>query len=97
MQLWEEGKIDLEADVTVYLPEGFFTKLKYDEPITMINLMNHNAGFEDIVFEMCAENESSILSLEEALKLTEPNQIYKPGMQRVIHMTLSQWKKAYFI
>lgn len=79
MQLWEEGKIDLEADVTEYLPEGFFTKLKYDDSITMINLMNHNAGFEDTVIEMCADNESSILSLKEALKLTEPNQVNKPG------------------
>lgn len=79
MQLWEEGKINLEEDVNKYLPEGFFTKLKYDEPITMINLMNHNAGFEDSVFEMCAEDESKILSLEEALKVTEPHQVYKPG------------------
>ena len=79
MQLWEEGKIDFQVDVKEYLPEGFFTKLKYDNPITMINLMNHNAGFEDIVFEMCADNESGILSLEDALKVTEPNQVYEPG------------------
>ncbi len=44
MQLHEQGKLDLEADIQTYLPEGFLTKLKYDEPITMINLMNHNAG-----------------------------------------------------
>ena len=79
MQLWEEGLIDLEADVKEYLPEGFFTKLKYDEPITMLNLMNHNAGFEDAIFQMCAEDESKIISLEEALKIMEPYQINKPG------------------
>lgn len=27
MQLWEQGKIDLDNDVQQYLPEGFFTKL----------------------------------------------------------------------
>lgn len=79
MQLWEEGKIDLDADVKEYLPEGFFTKLKYEEPITMIHLMNHNAGFEDTIFQMCAENESEIIPLEEALQITEPYQINKPG------------------
>lgn len=90
MQLWEEEKIDLEADIKEYLPEGFFTKLKYDEPITMINLMNHNAGFEDVVFQMCAKGESEILSLEKALKVTEPNQIYEPGFV----VSYSNWSTA---
>ena len=79
MQLWEDGKINLDADIRDYLSEEFFAKLKYDEPITMKNLMNHNAGFEDTVFQMCAEDEKGILSLEYALKKTEPNQVYKPG------------------
>ena len=79
MQLFEEGKIDLEVDIKAYLPEDFLTKLKYDEPITIINLMNHNAGFEEAIFQMCAETEGEILSLEEALMITEPHQVYKPG------------------
>ena len=79
MQLWEQGLIDLEADVKEYLPEDFFTKLKYDQPITMLNLMNHNAGFEDAIFQMCAESEDELLTLEEALKVTEPHQNYRPG------------------
>ena len=62
MQLFEEGKIDLEVDIKAYLPEDFLTKLKYDEPITIINLMNHNAGFEEAIFQMCAETEGEILS-----------------------------------
>lgn len=90
MQLWEEGKIDLEADIKEYLPEDFFTKLKYDEPITMINLMNHNAGFEDTVFQMCAEEESAILPLDEILKVTEPHQIFKPGEV----VSYSNWSTA---
>ncbi|MCZ4149089.1 hypothetical protein BZG21_32175, partial [Escherichia coli] len=47
MQLVEQGKLDLETDIREYLPEGFFQKLKYDEPITLLNLMHHNAGWED--------------------------------------------------
>lgn len=79
MQLWEQGEIDLEVDVKEYLPEGFFTKLQYDMPITMLNLMNHNAGWEDAVFNMTAEDADSVLTLEDALKVTEPHQVFEPN------------------
>lgn len=79
MQLWEQGKIDLDEDIKEYLPEGFLTKLKYDEPITMKNLMNHNAGWEEVIFQMCAVDADSILPLEEALKTIEPRQVNEPG------------------
>ncbi len=49
MQLWEEGKIDLEADIKTYLPEGSSLRnLRYDKPITMLDLMNHQAGFDEM-------------------------------------------------
>ncbi len=38
MQLHEQGKLDLNADIRTYLPEDFFRKLSYDDPITMLNL-----------------------------------------------------------
>lgn len=79
MQLWEQGKIDLNEDIKEYLPQGFLKKLKYDEPITMINLMNHNAGWEESIFQMCAEDADNILSLKDALKTIEPRQINSPG------------------
>ena len=45
MQLWEEGKIDLKTDIKEYLPKDFLKgKLTYDKPITMLDLMNHQAG-----------------------------------------------------
>ncbi len=79
MQLHEQGKLDLEADIQTYLPEGFLTKLKYDEPITMINLMNHNAGWQETNAEIEVSDEADIISLEEALRKTEPAQVFKPG------------------
>lgn len=79
MQLWEQGEIELDADLREYLPEGFLTKLQYHMPITMLNLMNHNAGWEDAVFNMTAENAASVLDLEDALKATEPYQVYEPN------------------
>ena len=80
MQLWEQGRISLDADVREYLPDGFLTRLKYQAPITMQNLMNHNAGWQDAIFQLCATDAGSVLPLGDALKATEPAQIYEPGM-----------------
>lgn len=79
MQLHEKGKLDLNADIQTYLPKGFLKKLKYDEPITMINLLNHNAGWEETKSALEVADEADIFSLEEALRKTEPSQTFKPG------------------
>lgn len=79
MQLYEQGKIDLEADVRTYLPDGFFQNLKYDDPITMLNLMNHNAGWGEGTWNLQVDKSEDIVSLEEALRATEPPQIFRPG------------------
>ncbi len=79
LQLYEQGKIDLEADIRDYLPEDFFRKLKYDEPITMLHLMNHNAGWEETSLPIETEEEEDILPLEEALRKLEPAQTFRPG------------------
>ncbi len=79
MQLHEQGKLDLNEDIQTYLPEGFLTKLKYDDDITMMNLMNHNAGWQETSSALEVDDEKDIISLEEALKTTEPSQVFKPG------------------
>ncbi|MFJ2045503.1 serine hydrolase domain-containing protein [Paenibacillus taichungensis] len=80
MQLVEQGKLDLEADIQEYLPEGFFKKLKYDEPITLMNLMHHNAGWEDqTASEVYYYEENENYDLGETLRENEPKQIYKPN------------------
>lgn len=79
MQLWERGEIDLEKDIREYLPENFLRKLKYDDPITMLNLMNHNAGWSENVWAFQTDDEERIESLGEVLQRTEPVQVYRPG------------------
>jgi len=80
MQLVEQGKLDLETDIREYLPEGFFKKLKYDEPITLMNLMHHNAGWEDqTATEVYYYEENENVDLGETLRKNEPKQIYKPN------------------
>ncbi len=46
MQLVEQGKIDLDADVNEYLTD-FRIPDTFPEPITMEHLMTHTPGFED--------------------------------------------------
>lgn len=79
MQLAEQGKLDLTQDIRTYLPDGFLRRLKYDEPITMLNLMCHNAGFEETIVGMSAWNLEDIVSLEEYLTSTQPAQVFRPG------------------
>lgn len=79
MQLAEQGAIDLNQDIRKLLPVNFLTKLKYDDPITMLHLMNHNAGFEEYMFDMAYQSPEEVRSLEEGLQLAQPAQIYRPG------------------
>ena len=79
MQLWEQGKLDLNADVRDYLPEGFFHNLQYDEPITMINLMNHQGGWGETTYDLSANSAAKVRSLHDALQETEPKQVFRPG------------------
>ena len=76
MQLWEQGKIDLEKDVREYLPDGFLTNLRYEKPVRMIDLMNHRAGFQEYYTDMFLPANMQAYSLEEALKLDQPPQGY---------------------
>ncbi|WP_108831201.1 serine hydrolase domain-containing protein [Aedoeadaptatus coli] len=89
MQLVEEGKIDLNADIQTYLPEGFLTNLRYDKPMTMVDLMNHQAGFQDTYFIQTADP-SELTSLEATLRTRQPKQVYAPGE----HTAYSNWGAA---
>lgn len=81
MQLYEEGKIDLDEDIRVYLPDKFLKKIRYkDEKITLKNLMSHNAGFQESFYENQLATEDQLYSnLEEAVKSCEPYQAYHVG------------------
>ncbi|WP_312096038.1 serine hydrolase domain-containing protein [Niallia sp.] len=96
MQMAEQGKIDLEEDIRRYLPEKLLTKLTFDEPITMLHLMNHNAGFEDSIFDLGYSSKEQVKSLEEGLKIAEPKQIYKPG-EVVAYSNYSTSLAAYIV
>lgn len=79
MQLYEQGRIDLNADVRTYLPDGFLSNLSYKEPISMLHLMNHTAGFQETVWDVETADKEKIIGLKDALLSTAPAQIYEPG------------------
>lgn len=90
MQLVELRKIDLDVDIRNYLPEGFLSNLSYKEPVTMLHLMNHTAGFQETVWDVEVTDREKIISLKDALLSTAPAQIYEPG----IVVSYSNWGAA---
>ena len=79
MQLYEQGLIDLEADINTYLSH-FQIPQKYDVPITMLHLMSHSAGFDQPFFyRNIPLSVEDLLPLEIYLKKYMPSLVRAPG------------------
>jgi CubicO group peptidase (beta-lactamase class C family) len=78
MQLVEEGKIDLHADVNTYLKD-FKIPATFPQSITMENLMTHTAGFETQPEGVAVSNPKGIQPLGATLAQTIPARIWPPG------------------
>ncbi|MGT2929524.1 serine hydrolase [Streptococcus dentasini] len=79
MQQVEAGRIDLKEDIRTYLPKGFLKNLKFDKPVTMLDLMNHKAGFQETSIKFLAPSYDQIISLEDYLSQVQPPQVYEPS------------------
>lgn len=54
MQQWERGNIDLDADIREYLPEGFLTKLQYENEKMILTTEHISLGYSSfITFGQC--------------------------------------------
>jgi len=80
MQLVEQGKLDLNADVNTYL-KSFQIPDTFDEPITLTHILTHTAGFEDggLGYLIIADPAKSI-PLREAMEKYVPRRLNKPGV-----------------
>ncbi len=78
MQLAEQGKIDLNADVNTYLPDIKIPNT-FPEPVTMLNLLSHTAGFEDRYTGMESPTLERMLSLHDALARYIPDRVRPVG------------------
>ena len=79
MQLVEDDAIDLEEDVTEYLPDDFLDEFEHDEPVTMVHLMNHQGGFQDEIAELFVTDIPDDYSLKDEIEDNQPDQLYEPG------------------
>jgi len=78
MQLVERGKLDLKADINTYLT-NFKIPNTYDEPVNLIHLMTHTAGFEDYVIHLFAKDANHLLPLEDILAKELPARVRRPN------------------
>jgi CubicO group peptidase (beta-lactamase class C family) len=77
MQLVEQGKIDLDRDVSTYV--DFKIPSPFGKPVTMRNLLTHTPGFEQPVKDMMARDAVSLAPLGTYVKTHLPLEIYPPG------------------
>ena len=79
MQLVEQGKIDLNADISSYLTDIPIANT-YAEPIKVKHLLSHTPGFEAPGLGHLFENDpKNVLSLKEYLKKYVPARVRPPG------------------
>ena len=79
MQCVEKGLLDLDEDISTYLPPEVLSKRKFEDPLTLTHLMNHSAGFLEMSFNSETQDPQQILSLRDALIQFAPSQVYRPG------------------
>ncbi|MFO8236288.1 MAG: serine hydrolase domain-containing protein [Bacteroidales bacterium] len=79
MQLYEEGRLELDTDVNNYLSE-FSVPGNYEEPITLKDIMTHSAGFEEYILGLFAKDTSAMKPLGEILGEQMPHRVRPPGI-----------------
>ncbi len=78
MQLMEQGKLDLHADVNTYL-DGFEIPQTFEKPITLAHLLTHTPGFEEQELGVFVMDSSDIAPLGEYLANNMPARVRPPG------------------
>lgn len=79
MQLVEEGKLSLDEELKDRLPTEVVRKCNPQEPLTMLHLMNHNAGFLEMTFHSETQDPAQIRGLEETILTYAPSQTRPAG------------------
>lgn len=78
MQLVQQGKLDLNANVNQYLTD-FKVPDTYPQPITLQHLMTHTAGFEDLLIGLFGRETDRLKTPAEILKGNLPSRVRPPG------------------
>jgi CubicO group peptidase (beta-lactamase class C family) len=77
MQLAEQGKLNIDADVNQYL--DFQIAPAFGKPITLRNLMTHTGGFEEEGRDVIVTDPKRSPTLRDFLIQNQPRRMYPPG------------------
>ena len=77
MQLVEQGKLDLDADINGYL--DFKIPPRNGKPITLRNIMTHTPGFDEAIRALIIANPKDLPTLEAAQKHWIPPRVTDAG------------------
>jgi CubicO group peptidase (beta-lactamase class C family) len=77
MQLVDQGKLDLNADVNTYL--DFHIPDTYPQPITLKQLMTHTSGFEDVLLDSVVSDAKDLIPAREWLVSHMAARVCPPG------------------
>src|SRR5579884_3476508 len=79
MRLVEEGKIDLDAPVRTYVPELRLKDEDVAQRVTVLQLLNHSAGWQGDYFEDTGRGDDAYARYVE--KMADLEQVYPLGTQ----------------
>ena len=77
MQLVEQGKLDLDADVNTYL--DFKIPATFPQPITLRHIMTHTPGFEEDSRDLISDDSAHVPALGGWLATHIPGRVRPPG------------------
>jgi CubicO group peptidase (beta-lactamase class C family) len=80
MQLVERGRLKLDDPINDHLPDELdIPDEGFEQPIRVVDLMNHAAGFEDLLQGLFVAEDAPLLSLAEQLRQRRPHRVREPG------------------
>jgi CubicO group peptidase (beta-lactamase class C family) len=80
MQLAERGKLRLDDPINDHLPDELDVPDEgFEQPIRIVDLMNHTAGFEDLLQGLFVAADATPLPLNEQLRQRRPHRVREPG------------------
>ncbi|HEV8331312.1 MAG TPA: serine hydrolase domain-containing protein [Steroidobacteraceae bacterium] len=80
MQLAERGRLQLDDPINDHLPDELDVPDEgFEHPIRIVDLMNHAAGFEELLQGLFVDENAPLLSLSEQLRVRRPHRVREPG------------------
>jgi CubicO group peptidase (beta-lactamase class C family) len=82
LKLQEEGKLKLSDTVKQWAPDVLFSNpWEATDPVRLVHLMEHTAGFDDLHMREWAHNDPTPVTLKEALAFGEASRVarWRPG------------------